>query len=119
MQIYKGDVFFANLDPVFGSEQGSYRPVVIVQNNLGNKYSPTTIIAPITNKLNDKNKLPTHIKLKREDGMKLDSIVLLEQLRVIDKRRLRKYITHLNEYKIWQINSAMLISLGIRKMEEK
>ncbi len=118
MSILKGDIYFANLYPTFGSEQGRYRPVVIVQNDYGNKYSPTTIIAPITNKLNNKNKLPTHVRVSEFEGLKYDSLVLLEQIRVIDKRRLKSFVTHLSSYKIKQINFAMIVSLGIKNWEE-
>lgn len=114
MKIYKGDVYYANLDPVIGSEQGRYRPVVIIQNDFGNKYSPTTIVAPVTNKLNNKRKLPTHVKVSE---LKYNSIILLEQIRVVDKRRLKKYITHLNERKMYQINCAILIALGIKILD--
>ena len=113
MLVKRGELYFADLSPVIGSEQGGIRPVLIVQNDIGNKYSPTIIAAAITSKLN-KAKLPTHIELSsKEYGLEKDSVVLLEQIRTIDKTRLREKIGELNELKMNQVNRAMMISLGV------
>ena len=113
MVVKRGDMFYADLSPVIGSEQGGIRPVIIIQNDIGNKYSPTVIAAAITSKLN-KAKLPTHIELSsKEYGLEKDSIVLLEQIRTIDKSRLKEKIGELNPVKMNQVNKAMLISLGV------
>ncbi|MDR0850589.1 MAG: type II toxin-antitoxin system PemK/MazF family toxin [Christensenellaceae bacterium] len=111
--IKRGELYYADLSPVVGSEQGGMRPILIVQNDIGNKYSPTVIAAAITSKL-DKAKLPTHIELSsREYGLEQDSVILLEQIRTLDKRRLARRIGELSEYKMAQVERAMLISLGI------
>ena len=97
MTVKRGDIFYADLSPVVGSEQGGLRPVLIVQNDVGNKYSPTVIAAAITSKL-DKAKLPTHIDVYAEEfGLAKNSVVLLEQIRTLDKRRLREKMGHLDE----------------------
>jgi len=109
----RGDVFYADLSPVVGSEQGGIRPVLIVQNDVGNKYSPTVIVAAITSQIN-KAKLPTHIELVGEDyGLSKDSVILLEQVRTLDKRRLKERIGHLDDDKMELVNTALLISLGL------
>ena len=114
MIVKRGELYFADLSPVIGSEQGGIRPVLVVQNDIGNKYSPTIIAAAITSKL-DKAKLPTHIELSsKEYGLEKDSVVLLEQIRTIDKTRLKERIGELNEFKMNQVNKAMMISLGVR-----
>lgn len=111
--IRRGDIFYANLNPVIGSEQGGVRPVLILQNNIGNKYSPTTIIAAITSKIK-KAKLPTHVELSAaEFNLNKDSVILLEQLRTIDKRRLKEKIAHLDEEIMSEIDRAIMISLGL------
>ena len=107
----RGEVYFADLSPVVGSEQGGLRPVLIVQNDIGNKYSPTVIAAAITSQLS-KAKLPTHIELEVVDGLPKNSVVLLEQLRTLDKRRLQQKVCDLSPAKMVQINQALLISLG-------
>lgn len=113
MQIYRGDIYYADLSPVVGSEQGGVRPVLVVQNNVGNKFSPTVIIAAITSQL-DKAKLPTHIELKKEDYcLAKDSVVLLEQLRTLDKRRLKEKISTIDFVTMQKVDVAMMISLGI------
>ncbi len=113
MEIKRGDIFYADLSPVVGSEQGGNRPVLVVQNNVGNKYSPTVIISAITSKIY-KAKIPTHIELSaKEYGLPKDSVVLLEQLRTIDKMRLKEKITSLDENKMQMINNALEISLGL------
>ncbi len=111
--IKRGELYYADLSPVIGSEQGGIRPVLVIQNDIGNKYSPTVIAAAITSKLN-KAKMPTHIELSsREYGLEKDSVILLEQIRTIDKSRLREKIGELNDFKMNQVNKAMMISLGV------
>ncbi len=112
MIIKRGELYYADLNPVVGSEQGGFRPVLILQNNVGNKYSPTVIVAAVTSQLS-KAKLPTHIELSKElYGLKKDSVILLEQIRTIDKRRLQEKVGVLEPYKMNEVNNAMLISLG-------
>ncbi len=106
-------MFYADLGHGIGSEQEGYRPVVIIQNNVGNKHSPTVIIASITSKKDAKPKLPTHYYIDAESGLELPSIVLLEQLRTVDKRRLDDFIGHLFEKHIQGINHALAVSIGL------
>lgn len=109
----RGDVYYADLRPVVGSEQGGIRPVLIIQNDVGNKHSPTVICAAITSKMN-KAKLPTHIELcAKENEMERDSVVLLEQLRTIDKKRLKERICHLEGDIMKRVNVALMISLEL------
>ena len=108
----RGEIYYADLSPVVGSEQGGLRPILIVQNDIGNKYSPTVIVAAITSQM-EKAKLPTHIEVGTEYGLTKNSVVLLEQIRTIDKRRLQEKIGELDTYKMHQVNQAMYISLGI------
>ena len=111
-EIKRGDIFYADLSPVIGSEQGGFRPVLVVQNDIGNKYAPTVIVSAITSQLS-KAKIPTHIELeKTKYNLPKDSVILLEQLRTIDKKRLTEKVTTLDEYKMKQVERAMLISLG-------
>ena len=114
MVIKRGDMFYADLSPVVGSEQGGIRPVLIIQNDMGNKYSPTVIAAAITSQVN-KNKLPTHIEIDSEEfGLKSDSVVLAEQIRTIDKSRLKEKIGHIDDEKIMsKINNAIGVSFGL------
>ena len=114
MTIKRGDMFYADLSPVIGSEQGGVRPVVIIQNDVGNKYSPTVIAAAITSQQN-KAKLPTHIEIDSGScGLKSNSVVLTEQIRTIDKSRLKEKIGHINdESVINKVNNALGISFGI------
>ena len=113
MQIRRGDIFYADLSPVVGSEQGGLRPVLIVQNDVGNRYSPTVIAAAITSKL-DKARMPTHIALDaREHGLSRDSVVLLEQIRTIDKRRLKEHMGRLDELSMNKVDEALQISFGL------
>lgn len=109
----RGDIYYADLRPVVGSEQGGVRPVLIVQNDVGNRHSPTVICAAITSKMN-KAKLPTHIELNagRYDMVK-DSVVLLEQLRTIDKKRLKDKVCHLDEDIMRQVNRGLMVSLEL------
>lgn len=110
--IKRGELYYADLSPVVGSEQGGVRPVLIIQNDVGNKYSPTIIAAAVTSKL-DKARLPTHISIGSEDcGLPKNSVVLLEQLRTLDKQRLRERIGSLDEKAMDDINQGLLISLG-------
>lgn len=113
MEVNRGDIFYADLSPVVGSEQGGTRPVLVVQNNVGNKYSPTVIIAAITSQL-DKAKLPTHIELKKEKyNLVKDSVVLLEQIRTLDKRRLKDLVGKVDDTTMSMVDVAIMISLGI------
>jgi len=110
----RGDIYYADLRPVVGSEQGGVRPVLIVQNDVGNRHSPTVICAAITSKMN-KAKLPTHIELRgAQYEMERDSVVLLEQLRTIDKKRLKDRICHLDQDVMNKVNMALEISLQLR-----
>jgi mRNA interferase MazF len=111
--IKRGDIFYADLSPVIGSEQGGVRPVLIVQNDVGNKYSPTVIAAAITSQIN-KAKLPTHIEISSQEyGLQKDSVILLEQIRTIDKKRLREKIGHLDDELMDKVNEAISISFGL------
>lgn len=111
-EIKRGELYYADLSPVVGSEQGGVRPVLIVQNDVGNKFSPTIIAAAITSQIN-KAKIPTHIEVKASEvGLPKDSVVLLEQLRTLDKRRLKEKIGALDIKKMRMVDSALLISLG-------
>ncbi len=113
MEVNRGDIFYADLSPVVGSEQGGVRPVLVVQNEIGNKYSPTVIIAAITSQLT-KAKLPTHIELSRDKfNLSKDSVVLLEQLRTLDKRRLKDKLDTLDSLTMRRVDVAIMISLGI------
>ena len=110
--IKRGDIFYADLSPVVGSEQGGIRPVLVVQNDVGNKYSPTVIVCAITSQLS-KAKLPTHIELdSNEYNLPKDSVCLLEQIRTLDKRRLKEKVSYIGGKKMKDIERAMLISLG-------
>ena len=109
----RGDLFYADLSPVIGSEQGGLRPVIILQNDIGNKYSPTTIIAAITSQLN-KAKLPTHVMVRSHTyGLPKHSIILLEQIRTIDKKRLWEKIGHIDADTMKDIDKALMISLAL------
>ena len=114
MQIKRGDMFYADLSPVVGSEQGGIRPVLIIQNDMGNKYSPTVIAAAITSQMN-KTGLPTHINIDSNTcGLKSNSVVLAEQIRTIDKSRLKEKIGHIEDEKIIdQVNNALGVSFGL------
>ena len=115
--VKRGEIYYADLSPVVGSEQGGIRPVLIVQNNVGNRYSPTVIAAAITSQQN-KAKMPTHIELSaRTYGLAKDSIVLLEQIRTLDKRRLRERMGCLDEAAMQKVDSAIAISFGLGHRE--
>lgn len=111
--IRRGDVYLADLSPVQGSEQGGVRPVVIIQNDTGNKYSPTVIVAAITGRIN-KAKIPTHVEIeKKKYKLDKDSVILLEQIRTLDKKRLKEKLTYLSDDKMKEVDNALMISLGL------
>lgn len=113
MLVKRGDIYYADLSPVVGSEQGGVRPVLIVQNDIGNKFSPTVIAAAITSQ-QDKNNLPTHISVDARDcGLAKDSVVLLEQVRTLDKRRLREKMGELDNMDMTKVNHALSVSFGL------
>ena len=113
MNLKRGDVFLADLSPAVGSEHGGFRPVLIIQNNIGNRFSPTVIVAAITAQI-QKAKLPTHVEVtSSEYGLERDSVVLLEQIRTIDKQRLTEKITHLNDELMQKVNDSLQISVGL------
>ena len=112
-QIRRGDIYYADLSPVVGSEQGGLRPVLIIQNDVGNKYSPTVIAAAITSRMS-KTRLPTHIDIyASRAGLARDSVILLEQIRTLDKRRLRERMGHLDDEMMDRVNNAIAVSFGI------
>lgn len=109
----RGDIYFADLSPVVGSEQGGFRPVLIIQNDIGNRFSPTVIVAAITAQI-QKAKLPTHVEIDAKTyGLDRDSVILLEQIRTIDKQRLTDKITHLDDELMSRVNESLSISLGL------
>lgn len=113
--IKKGDIYYADLTPVVGSEQGGIRPVLIIQNDIGNYYSPTVIAAAITSRL-QKHSIPTHIQLEQEvRGLRRNSVILLEQVRTIDRMRLKRYIGSLNGSMMQKVDRAILISFGLKE----
>ncbi|AKF93040.1 type II toxin-antitoxin system PemK/MazF family toxin [Brevibacillus sp. 7WMA2] len=113
MNVKRGDVFFADLSPVVGSEQGGVRPVLVIQNDIGNRFSPTVIVAAITAQI-QKAKLPTHVEIDAKTyGFDRDSVILLEQIRTIDKQRLTDKITHLDDEMMERVNESLQISLGL------
>jgi len=112
--IKRGDIFYADLSPVVGSEQGGIRPVIIIQNDVGNRYSPTVIVSAITSQIN-KAKLPTHVEISSEEyGLNKDSVVLLEQVRALDKRRLKEKIGHMTDEDMIKVDVALKISLDLK-----
>ncbi len=115
MSVKRGDIYYADLSPVIGSEQGGTRPVLIIQNDIGNKFSPTVIAAAITSKT-DKSKLPTHIDVYAEKyGLAKDSVILLEQIRTIDKKRLKEKMGHLDDDLMNRVNNAITVSFGLEE----
>lgn len=113
MSVKRGDIYYADLSPVVGSEQGGLRPVLIIQNDVGNKYSPTVIAAAITSRLG-KTRLPTHIDIYADQvGLAKDSVILLEQVRTLDKRRLKEKMGHLDEGLMIEVNNAIAVSFGL------
>ena len=114
LNVKRGDIFYADISPVVGSEQGGIRPVIIIQNDIGNRYSPTVIVAAITSQIN-KAKLPTHVEISSEEyGLNRDSVVLLEQIRTLDKKRLKEKIGHMTEEDMKKVNKSLLISLNLQ-----
>lgn len=115
-KVERGDIYYASLYGAIGSEQAGRRPVIIVQNDIGNENANTIIVLPITKKIDRKVKLPTHIYLKRSFGLKIKSTILTEQIRTIDKRRLGDFIGHIDDEKLIKaIDNALIIALGIKK----
>ena len=113
MSVKRGDIYYADLSPVVGSEQGGLRPVLIIQNDVGNRYSPTVIAAAITSRMG-KSRLPTHIDVYADKvGLAKDSVILLEQIRTLDKRRLKEKMGHLDDSVMSQVNSAIAVSFGL------
>ena len=110
----RGELYYADLGKGVGSEQEGYRPVVIIQNNVGNKYSPTVIVAPVTTNHEAKAKLPTHCYIGAESGLDTSSVILLEQLRTIDKKRLDRYVGRLNRIHLRQLNQALAVSVNLK-----
>lgn len=116
--VKRGDVFYADLSPVVGSEQGGRRPVLVVQNNIGNHFSPTVIVAAITAQI-AKPKMPTHVRLAaNQAGLDKDSVCLLEQVRTIDKKRLNRYQGHVSKKTMAKINAALEVSLGLTALDQ-
>ncbi len=113
MSVKRGDIYYADLSPVVGSEQGGLRPVLIIQNDVGNRYSPTVIAAAITSRMG-KTRLPTHIDIyAQKAGLAKDSVILLEQIRTLDKRRLKEKMGHLDEQMMTEVNTAIAVSFGL------
>src|SRR5690606_15055849 len=111
--VRRGEIYYADLSPVVGSEQGGVRPVLVVQNDIGNKYSPTVIVAAITSQIH-KGKLPTHVEISASDyGLPKDSVILLEQIRTIDKKRLKEKIGYLTPEMMEKVNEGLQISFGL------
>ncbi len=115
MNIRRGDVFFADLSPVVGSEQGGVRPVLVLQNDIGNRYSPTVIVAAVTSQI-DKTKLPIHVEMGAADGLEKESVILLEQIRTLDKKRLREKVAHLDEQVMARVDDALAVSVGLKEI---
>ena len=119
MNVRRGDIYYADLSPVIGSEQGGLRPVLIVQNDVGNKYSPTVIAAAITSRTS-KSKLPTHIEVYADEyGLAKDSVILLEQIRTIDKARLKEKMGHLDDNVMDRVNNAITVSFGLGEVSRQ
>ena len=119
MSVKRGDIYYADLSPVVGSEQGGMRPVLIIQNDVGNRYSPTVIAAAITSRMG-KTRLPTHIDIYADKaGLAKDSVVLLEQIRTLDKRRLKEKMGHLDDLMMNRVNNAIAVSFGLSDTGEE
>lgn len=112
----RGDLYFANLNPVVGSEQGGFRPVLILQNDVGNRFSSTVIVASVSSKPDKKRRLPTHCYIQEMEGLKHPSVVLLEQLRTIDKSRLKRFIGTMDADRMEEIDRALRVSVGLEKL---
>ena len=115
-KIKRGEIYYADLDPVVGSEQGGVRPILIVQNNIGNRCSPTTVIVPITSRISNKTNLPTHVPISCV-GLDCESQALLEQIKTIDKRQLKERIGEIGKTQMENIEKALLISVGMNKSD--
>ena len=115
--IKRGDIYYADLNPVIGSEQGGTRPVLVISSNIGNKHSLTVIIAAITSRVRTKKKLPTHFYLGGVEGLSANSIILFEQLRTIDKKRLKEHIGMIDSQQIFAADKSLLVSLGLDKKD--
>ena len=115
--IKRGDIYYADLNPVIGSEQGGTRPVLVISSNIGNKHSLTVIIAAITSRVRTKKKLPTHLYLGGVEGLSANSIILFEQLRTIDKKRLKEHIGMIDSQQIFAADKSLLVSLGLDKKD--
>lgn len=113
-KVYRGEMYFADLSPVIGSEQGGYRPVLVIQNNVGNFHSPTVIVAALSGQIDTKAVLPTHHIVRAYAGLNEESVILLEQIRTVDKRRLQNYIGQLNENDMEQVDHCLAISLSLK-----
>lgn len=112
--IKRGDIFYAELNPVIGSEQGGTRPVLVISNNTGNRHSPTVIVAAITSRVHTKAKLPTHTEVSDFEGLDKDSVVLLEQIRTIDKQRLKQYMGLMPDNIMARVDKALAISISLK-----
>ena len=115
--IKRGDIYYADLNPVIGSEQGGTRPVLIISNDTGNKFAPTVIIVPITSRVHTKAKLPTHTIVQNFEGLEKESIILSEQIRTVDKQHLREYVGTLGGRFLIEVNTALAISIGLPKKD--
>ena len=115
---HRGDIYLADLNPFVGSEQGGTRPVIILQNNAGNFFAPTVIVAPITSRAQKKGTQPTHCRIEGETGLNGASVVLLEQIKTIDKRRIRKYLGRLSDAQMCKVDNCLGVSLGLRISED-
>lgn len=117
--IKRGDIYYAELNPVIGSEQGGTRPVLIISNDTGNRHSPTVIVAAITSKLYSKAKLPTHAAVKDSEILEKNSVVLLEQIRTIDKQRLKEFVGTLDKGFLLSVDKALAVSIGLHYVDEE
>lgn len=113
--IYKGNLYYADLEPVIGSEQGGIRPVLIVSNNIGNRYSSTVIIVPLTSKVESKMNLPTHVVIKAFEKIRCDSIALVEQVRVVDKQRLKSFLGRLPSNQLMEVDKSLIVVFGMKE----
>lgn len=115
-KIYRGEIYYADLDPVVGSEQGGVRPVLVIQNDVGNSHSPTTIVAAMSGKTDVKADIPTHYVIGTEFGLRQRTIILLEQVRTLDKKRLQVYVGKLSAEAMGQVDECILVSLGLNRV---
>ncbi|MEG1313845.1 MAG: type II toxin-antitoxin system PemK/MazF family toxin [Bacilli bacterium] len=113
--IYKGNLYYADLEPVIGSEQGGIRPVLIVSNNIGNRYSSTVIIVPLTSKVESKMNLPTHVVINAFEKIRCDSIALVEQVRVVDKQRLKSFLGRLPSNQLMEVDKSLIVVFGMKE----